>query len=48
MEWIGIGMAIVGAVLVYSAARDLHPWTEFQAALKTGAAPAGKTGVSVA
>lgn len=39
MAWVGFGMVVVGAVLIYSAYKGLHPWTEFQAALRTGQVP---------
>jgi hypothetical protein len=42
VEWIGVAVAITGAVLLYSAVHNLSPWTEFKATLSTGQAPAAK------
>lgn len=40
MEWIGVAVALAGAVLLYSAVKNLSPWTEFKNTLKTGTVPA--------
>lgn len=41
MEWVGVAAAFVGAILLYSAIRNLSPWSEFTATLSSAAKPAG-------
>jgi hypothetical protein len=49
MEWVGVGMVLVGAVLVWSAAKNADPVAELKTTLSTGSPPPPdnpKTGLS--
>ena len=41
MAWLGFGMVVVGATLIYSAYKDLSPWQEFLNVIKAGATTSG-------